>query len=102
MHNDNERYEITSLHHQMVYPWTINPDYFDILFWTNPRSKHYEGFDIDTSKFYEFGEPEVVLYRVPGKPVCLGIQGHPEMMDSYNSPTVEMFNNLLDSLVENK
>lgn len=95
MHNaDGLIYDITSLHHQMVYPFTINKKYWNILFWSDPRSAHYEGDGIDGHYFAEYGEPEVVEYKTPGKPVCLGIQGHPEMMRE-SSPTVKMFNEML-------
>lgn len=92
-------YDITSLHHQMVYPWTIKPEYFQILFKSfNTRSDYYEGDKIDLGVVVQNGEPEVVLYQVPDKPVCLGIQGHPEMMPQ-DRPVVKMFNKLLNSLI---
>ena len=99
IHNDTESYRITSLHHQMVYPFDLNPDYYDILFWSTPRSKHYEGDGIDPTLYYKFGEPEIVLYHKPGLPKCLGVQGHPEMM-SPNSPVVNMLNNLIDDILK--
>ncbi len=83
----------------MVYPWTINPDYFQILFKsTNNLSHYYEGDKIDYRMIQRYGEPEVVLYQDPTKPVCLGIQGHPEMMPK-DRPVVKMFNKLLNSLI---
>lgn len=100
MHNSSYTYEITSLHHQMVYPWTIDKDKFDILYWTNPRScGYYAGFDINKDYFYEYGEPEVVLYHSDDLPTALGIQGHPEMMQK-SSPTVKMLNNLVNQILK--
>lgn len=79
--NGKDHYEITSTHHQMQYPFTINPEYYDILYWADGLSSgYYAGDKIDSNPIIEKGEPEIVLYHVPGKPKCLAIQGHPEMM----------------------
>lgn len=91
----NNRYEITSLHHQMCYPFTINPDYYELLMISAPsRSSHYTGDGIDSELIKEYGEPEVILFKNPDEPMALAIQGHPEMMN-LDSPTVQMFNRLL-------
>lgn len=84
--------EITSTHHQMQYPFNLNKgkDY-DILYWASPKRSHwYEGDGIDIPSC----EPEVVHYHVEGKPKCLAIQGHPEMMRE-ESPVIELLNDLL-------
>lgn len=73
-----EKYQITSTHHQMAYPFDLNPDDYEILFWAEHRSTKYEGDKIDPKKIIK--EPEITLYHKKNKPVCLGIQGHPEMM----------------------
>ena len=89
------RYEITSLHHQMCYPFNIKKDYYNLLMVSAPsRSSHYIGDGIDTNYIKEFGEPELILFNNPSEPMALAIQGHPEMMD-LNNPTVEMLNYLL-------
>ena len=44
-------------------------------------------------------EPEIVIYNVPDKPVCLAIQGHPEMMH-LDSPIIEKLNQLVYSLIK--
>lgn len=94
--NGEEEYEITSLHHQMAYPWTINPDYYKILYWSShQRSTHYSGDKIERDKI--ICEPEIIQFNVPGNPVCLGVQGHPEMMDP-NCATVRMINDLVKDL----
>lgn len=98
IHNELNRYEIKSLHHQMVYPFNLNPEHYKILYWTKRRSTHYYGEDIDADQFDIFGEPEVVYYCTPGLPKCLGIQGHPEMMRS-DSAVVVMLNDLLNNLL---
>lgn len=101
--NDNGiAYDITSTHHQMQYPYNMNPEHYDVLYTaTSLRSRHYIGDFIDVQIIQEKGEPEIVLYHVPEFPKCLAIQGHPEMMFK-NSPVIGMLNNLLDSIVNNK
>lgn len=99
IHNRLFQYEITSLHHQMVYPFNLNPEHYKIIYWTSPRSDHYSGFDINVQAFQSKGEPEVVLYTNPEKPVCLGIQGHPEMMPD-DSPVNKMLNELVNDCLD--
>lgn len=71
---------ITSTHHQMQDPYSINKNYYKVLFWSlNARSAHYYGQDLNIHEL-ETKEPEIVIYNVPNKPKCIAIQGHPEMM----------------------
>lgn len=93
--NTDERYEVTSLHHQMVYPWVMPKEHYKILYYASRRGTIYEGDKIKNPPC----EPEIVLYTVPGKPKCLGIQGHPEMMRS-NAPILDMLNQMLDKYVK--
>lgn len=98
MINNDEQYEINSLHHQMVYPWNIKDYSYEILYWADPwRSRYYEGIsdkEIDAMTC----EPEVAVYYTSPNTKCLGIQGHPEMLyyrDEYH-PTLDMLNQLVD------
>jgi gamma-glutamyl-gamma-aminobutyrate hydrolase PuuD len=75
---DNEIYKITSTHHQMQYPFDLDPKDYDILYWAQKLATKYEGDGIDATKIVK--EPEIVLYHKENKPKCLAIQGHPEMM----------------------
>lgn len=96
--NGKEVYEVTSLHHQMIYPWDLNPKDYDILYWTDtPRSRHYEGDKIDPEKITV--EPEVAIFHKEGLPFCFGVQGHPEMM-LRNDPFVRKLNEMLLGYVE--
>ena len=89
------RYDITSTHHQMQYPFNLRRgEDFRILYYAARRSHYYEGDNVD----YPPCEPEIVLYHKEGLPKCLAIQGHPEMMRS-EAPVIEMLNNLLDKYV---
>lgn len=89
----DRRYEITSTHHQMQYPFNLPKNDYSVLYFASRRSDYYEGDGIQEPPC----EPEVVYYQVEGKPKCLAIQGHPEMMRD-EAPVLEMLNNLLDKL----
>lgn len=96
--NGQETYTVTSLHHQMIYPWNLDSKDYDILFWSErKRSTHYEGDKIDPKKVVV--EPEVVIFHREGKPFCFGVQGHPEMM-SKSDPFVRKLNQMLLEYVE--
>ncbi len=92
-------YDITSTHHQMQYPFTINSKYYNILYWATPRSEYYEGGGIEADRIYLSGDPEIVYYHTPNKPKCLAIQGHPEMMRP-TSPVIQMLNTLINTLLQ--
>lgn len=93
--NGVDTYQITSTHHQMQYPFTIDPKHYDILYWAEGLSNdHYEGDKIDPEVIKKHGEPEIVLYHLPDKPKCLAIQGHPEMMSP--NPLHDMLNLLIE------
>lgn len=97
--NGSESYDITSTHHQMQYPFTIDSNYYDLLYWANRRSNYYEGDGVSTDVICSHGDPEIVLYHVPGKPKCLAVQGHPEMMRT-SAPVIGMLNHLLDTICQ--
>ena len=82
---------ITSTHHQMMYPYDLNKDKFDLIAWsTYFKSDTYlngrnEEIEIPT----EFLEPEIVYYKNTN---ALAIQGHPE----FSSCNKEASNYCLD------
>lgn len=89
---------VTSIHHQMMYPFELDKTYYDILYTSaTRRSRHYYGDGIDPNVLIQAGEPELILYHVPNKPLCLGIQGHPEEMSKDDS-FVKALNNLITIL----
>jgi len=91
---EGEKYAITSTHHQMQYPYNLNPKDYDVLYTASDNlSTYYQGDLINTSKILKHGEPEIVLYHATGLPKCLAIQGHPEMM--LHSELHTMLNNLI-------
>lgn len=85
------RVSITSTHHQMQFPYDLPNNTYKVLYWAAPRRSHY--YDGD-GLYAPDREPEIVRYNVPGKPVCLAIQGHPEMMRP-NAPIIEVLNELV-------
>lgn len=89
-----EQYEITSTHHQMQYPFNLPHKDFTILYVSQRRADYYEGDKIGRVPV----EPEVVLYHVKGKPKCLAIQGHPEIMRP-GAPVIKMLNQLIKKYV---
>lgn len=88
-------YHMTSTHHQMMYPFNMNKNRYNILAW----SKRYlsdiylNGSDIQMSIPEDFLEPEIVYYPNT-KSLC--IQGHPE----YNHCNIET-KNLTLNLIKN-
>jgi gamma-glutamyl-gamma-aminobutyrate hydrolase PuuD len=94
INKQNESYRTVSLHHQMIYPFDLPQDEYDIIYWSlERRSSHYLGDKIDKSKINV--EPEVIYFE---KTKSLCIQGHPEMMDP-NCDTVIMFNKLVKNII---
>lgn len=90
---------ITSLHHQMMYPYDMSTkDYTTLFISENNLSQYYLGDDIDEEKIKILGEPEVVVFHKTDNPICLAIQGHPEML-SPKSQTVKTFNRIIDQLL---
>lgn len=95
---DGERiYQITSTHHQMMYPFDMSSIDYDILFTSSGiGSDFYEGDKINPDVLYG-EEPEIVIYHKEHIPKCLAVQGHPEMIPG--SPVAEMISNLINKLV---
>lgn len=78
--NGRETFTITSLHHQMIYPFNLNKRDYDILYWsTIKRCSYYHGDKINPERIIR--EPEIAVFHKEGLPICLGVQGHPEMMN---------------------
>ena len=78
--NGEYEYDITSTHHQMQYPYNLDPKHYTLLYKsTGSRSSYYCG-PVDEDEILKHGEPEIVYYHVPELPKCLAIQGHPEIM----------------------
>jgi len=72
------KYEITSTHHQMMNPFCLNKEAFQLIaFSTCFLSPSYlNGLNSEIKLKDDFLEPEIVFYK---KSKSLAIQGHPEM-----------------------
>jgi len=88
----------SSLHHQMVYPFNISKEEYEIIAYSRVnRSKWYlNGYNEGINLPANFVEPEVVWY--PGFN-AIGVQGHPEMMLK-GEPLVVWLNNFVIQKLE--
>lgn len=72
---DNHNFSVTSSHHQMMNPFEMPEDDYELLAWSaEPQSDVYLNGEDETS-FVPEKEPEVVWYK---QTKALAIQGHPE------------------------
>lgn len=86
--SDGDLLEITSTHHQMMYPFDIAN--YELIAWSSPsRSTIYELSEGKTTTVRK--EPEIVYYPEVN---TLAVQGHPEMM-SVESPVIKKLNDLI-------
>lgn len=85
--------EITSTHHQMMYPFNLEEDEYKIIASAIPRrsTEYRTGFGYYTEEQVSV-EPEIVYYPINN---TLAIQGHPEYMDK-NSEAVKYCNWLIN------
>lgn len=101
---DGEEFEVTSTHHQMMYPFNIKNHQLIATSLYNISSHYNVGPHkyIDNSKMINtikaLGEPEIVYYP---NTRCLAIQAHPEMMD-INDPFVNYCRMLVKSLIHDE
>ena len=100
INTEGKVFNITSLHHQMCYPFDMPKSDYEVLYTSYPaRSSVYKGSGVDEEVIQAHGEPEIILYHKDTEPIALAVQGHPEMMD-IDSKTVRMFNDLIDECLE--
>lgn len=86
----------SSLHHQACYPYDLPEEDYQILAWTeNMLARHQDG------NGDEMNPPKEVEAIYFPKTRCLGIQGHPEMMD-LKGESIKHFRNWLNNLISNK
>src|SRR5690606_672745 len=95
-----KQYEITSTHHQMMFPYNLDKIKYEILAWSSKfKSKTYLNGDNEEIKLPEkFVEPEIVFYN-DSNSLC--IQGHPEM-DTCPDKTKLFLLNLIDKKLLNE
>ena len=96
--NNGSRYNITSSHHQMLYPFDLNKKDYELIAYSEYfQSKTYlngNNEEIELSK--DFLEPEIVYYKNTN---ALCIQGHPEWSHC-EKRTSNMCLNLIDKYLK--
>lgn len=93
---DGRKVDITSTHHQAMYPFNMEEGSYKILGWTEKMLEFHQ--DGDEKELNPPKECEIVYFP---KVKALGIQGHPESMSS-NHDTNIYLRDLLDKFLENK
>ena len=94
--SENRSIDITSTHHQMMWPFNLKEEDYSIIAHANGLSSTYlDGWNEERILPENFVEPEIVYYP---KTNCLCIQGHPEYMDK-KSDAVKFINLLVDDLL---
>ncbi len=89
--NTGDKYITSSAHHQMMWPFELPKDHFEVLGWSDPpRSQYYVFNEKHIENKVEI-EPEIVYFT---KINSLGVQGHPEFM-SERAPFVRYSRELL-------
>lgn len=88
---DDEVIKVTSTHHQMMYPYNLRDDQYNLLAWSQyfMSDTYLNGGNERIVTPSEFLEPEVVFYP---NSKSLAIQGHPE----YGHATEEFVNYALE------
>jgi len=96
--DENREVDITSTHHQMMYPFNLSNDLYKIIAHTksNLSNTYLNGDDMEKFLPSNFVEPEIVYYYNIN---ALCIQGHPEYMNK-SSKAVKFINLLIDELIE--
>lgn len=100
---EGKTFEVTSTHHQMMYPFDLDKDTdYVILAWATPfKSRRYiNGFDKDIGQGQVPCEPDMVWYPQT-RSLC--IQSHPEYLNSIkggmNSPFVQYCRKLTQDFI---
>lgn len=93
---ENRNIYVTSTHHQMMYPFDLDEDYYQILGYSEERSEVYLNGNGESIELPQgFVEPEIVFYP---ETECLCIQGHPEHC-AWGHPFAELTRKLIDQLL---
>lgn len=76
-YGDYNKYNITSTHHQMMFPFNLNEDRYNLIAWSTKflSDSYLNGNNEEIILPENFLEPEIVYYN-DSKSLC--IQGHPE------------------------
>jgi GMP synthase-like glutamine amidotransferase len=113
--NEGKKYQTTSLHHQIMFPWKLDAKKFQLLAWTDPLlSNEYLGEDdinipfdgnqlvppaseLNVESEFDIIEPEII-YFPELKALC--IQGHPEFIHNRKHEFVKYCLGLVDEYIK--
>lgn len=93
---DGEPLEVTSSHHQMMYPFNLPDKHYSILGWTEGLSRMHLGGNNEEMVLPSNMEPEIVYFKDTWS---LCIQSHPEWQ-GLNHPTVLKLQEILEMHLE--
>lgn len=99
--NSGLRYKMTSSHHQMIYPFNLRKENYELIAYSEyfKSNTYLNGDNEETELDKDFLEPEIVFYKNTNS---LCIQGHPEW-SSCEERTAYMCLELIDKyLVKNR
>ena len=96
--NNRTKYNITSSHHQMLYPFDLNEKDYELIAYSEYfQSKTYLNGDNEEIELHKnFLEPEIIYYKNTN---ALCIQGHPEWSHCERR-TSDMCLNLIDKYLQ--
>lgn len=94
--SDNRKFRITSCHHQMMNPYGLPKEDYNLLAWSTVKLSpvYYTG-QGKAEVPADFKEPEIIYYP---KTRSLCIQGHPEWMPK-DAPVIPYINELIKNLL---
>jgi GMP synthase-like glutamine amidotransferase len=100
IYGDFSDFEISSTHHQMMYPFKLNKEQYELLAWSKKymSDTYLNGENEEIELVSNFLEPEIVYFN-RYKSLC--IQGHPEFNDT-SEKTRKIIYNLMDKYLINK
>ena len=96
--NNGLKYNITSSHHQMIYPFDLNEKDYELIAYSEyfQSNTYLNGDNEEIELSNNFLEPEIVYYK---KTNALCIQGHPEW-NHCEKRTSQMCLNLIDKYLK--
>ena len=96
--NNSLKYNITSSHHQMIYPFDLNEKDYELIAYSEyfQSNTYLNGDNEEIELSNNFLEPEIVYYK---KTNALCIQGHPEW-NHCEKRTSQMCLNLIDKYLK--
>ena len=100
-YNEFIEFEISSTHHQMMYPFNLNNDNYELIAWSKKymSDTYLNGNDEEISLHTKFLEPEIVYFK---KFKSLAIQGHPEFNNVSVETKIITYNLINQYLLNNK